>query len=122
MLYSPLSIGRWARQQGALPSGEEPVVLKRIYDLDAIKRTVVLWLAYMAVLWAVFAIGLWETTAYALVCAATLTKSLYIADSFPAKRWVETKALKDLTFSRAEQVLGLAGILCLVGAALAEAF
>ncbi|HOG47607.1 MAG TPA: hypothetical protein PLB78_13320, partial [Anaerolineae bacterium] len=32
-------------------------------------------------------VGLWETTAYALVCAVTLTKSLYVADSFPARRW-----------------------------------
>lgn len=67
-------------------------------------------------------IGLWETTAYALVCAATLTKSLYVADSFPAKRWVETHSLGDLSLTPAEWMAIAGAVLCLVGAALAEAF
>ncbi len=67
-------------------------------------------------------IGLWETTAYAVVCAVTLTKSLYVADSFPARRWLETKGWKDLSFSPTEVAVGLFGILCLLGAAAVEAF
>ena len=34
-------------------------------------------------------IGLWETSAYAVFCGLTLTKSLLVADSFPAKEWAE---------------------------------
>ena len=30
-------------------------------------------------------IGLWETTAYSLVCGVTLTKSLLISETFPPK-------------------------------------
>lgn len=67
-------------------------------------------------------IGLWETSAYAVACAVTLTKSLLIADSFPAKRWAETRHLKDLSFTTAEKVIGLAGILSLIAAAVVEAF
>lgn len=67
-------------------------------------------------------VGLWETTAYAVICAVTLTKSLHVADSFPAGRWVETKQLRELSFTSAEKLVALAGVLCLIGAALAEAF
>lgn len=66
-------------------------------------------------------IGLWETTAYALFCAMTLTKSLLVANSFPAKEWAEKHALRSLTFSGTEKVLGLLALLCLFGAALVEA-
>lgn len=67
-------------------------------------------------------IGLWETTAYVLVCAVTLPKSLYVADGFPARKWVETRNLKDLRFKRVEAALIVVALLCLLFAALAEAF
>lgn len=67
-------------------------------------------------------IGLWETTAYVLICAVTLNKSLYVADSFPAKRWTETRQLRDLRLSRAEILLSVAGIASLFGAGTIEAF
>ncbi len=67
-------------------------------------------------------IGLWETTAYVLICAVTLTKSLYVADSFPAKQWTETRRLRDLRFSRAELAVAAVGLACLVVAAVVEAF
>lgn len=45
-------------------------------------------------------IGLWETSAYVLICAVTLSKSLLVSDTFPAKRWAKTTPIKDLTFIR----------------------
>ncbi len=66
-------------------------------------------------------VGLWETTAYAIICALTLTKSLLVASSFPAKEWTEVYSLKELRFSKAEKVLGLLATLSLVVAALVEA-
>ena len=39
-------------------------------------------------------IGLWETTAYVLLCAVTLPKSLNVAATFPAKEWTITTALQ----------------------------
>ena len=56
-------------------------------------------------------VGLWETTAYALICAVTMTKSLHVADSFPAKKWVEVKALRDLRFTAIEKALVAASAL-----------
>ncbi len=67
-------------------------------------------------------IGLWETTAYVLTCAATLTKSLNIADTFPPQTWAETRTLKTLDFNTMEIIVAAFGLLCLVGAALVEAF
>lgn len=66
-------------------------------------------------------IGLWETTAYVLVCAATLPKSLLVAAGFPAKEWTEIRRIADLRFAPGERwVLG-AGGLSLLFAALSEA-
>ena len=67
-------------------------------------------------------IGLWETTAYVLICAVTLTKSLYVADSFPAKRWIEIKQLKDIRFTSNEYLIIAVGACCLLWAAFVEAF
>ncbi len=67
-------------------------------------------------------IGLWETTAYVLTCAVTLTKSLNIADTFPPQTWAETRTLKTLDLSPTEIIVTTLGGLCLVGAALVEAF
>lgn len=67
-------------------------------------------------------IGLWETTAYVLICAVTLDKSLYIADTFPAKKWTEIRKLKDLHFSKTEIVIIVASIASLLGAGIIEAF
>ncbi len=67
-------------------------------------------------------IGLWETTAYVLICAVTLDKSLNIADSFPAKQWSEVRRLRDLRFSRAEIAVTVISLTCLLVAALIEAF
>ncbi len=66
-------------------------------------------------------VGLWETTAYALICAVTLTKSLNIADTFPAKQWTETRKLKDIDFSVAEKIVVLISALMLITAAYIEA-
>ncbi|HHV44903.1 MAG TPA: hypothetical protein GXX57_09610 [Firmicutes bacterium] len=66
-------------------------------------------------------IGLWETSAYAIFCAVTLTKSLLVADSFPAKEWAEKHTLRSLRFSGTEKALGLLAFLFLIGAALIEA-
>ncbi len=67
-------------------------------------------------------IGLWETGAYAVVCAVTLTKSRLIADTFPATTWEEQHSLRDLTFTRTELgVLIMSGVM-LVGAAVTEAW
>jgi uncharacterized protein YjeT (DUF2065 family) len=66
-------------------------------------------------------VGLWETTAYALICAVTLTKSLNIADTFPAKQWTETRRLRDISFGVGEKTLVLISVLILVTAAYIEA-
>lgn len=67
-------------------------------------------------------IGLWETTAYALVGAVTLPKSLLVADKFPAKEWSQTRKLKDIKFSNAEICILLVGITVLLVAAIIETF
>jgi hypothetical protein len=67
-------------------------------------------------------IGLWETSAYAVLCAVTLPKSLLVSDTFPARRWVSQRTLKDLRFTKGELALAAAGLACLVGAAYVEAF
>lgn len=66
-------------------------------------------------------VGLWETTAYALICGVTLTKSLHIADTFPAKQWSEVRRFKELHFSTTEKVYLLVSIFLLGLAAYIEA-
>lgn len=66
-------------------------------------------------------VGLWETTAYALACAVTLTKSLYIASTFPARRWAETRKLKEIKFDTPETIVAVTSILLLIVAAFVEA-
>jgi hypothetical protein len=66
-------------------------------------------------------VGLWETTAYALICAVTLTKSLNIAETFPPRQWSETRKLKELSFDLSEKLLIALSIAMLIGAAAVEA-
>ena len=66
-------------------------------------------------------VGLWETTAYALICGVTLTKSLYIADTFPAKTWSQVRKLKNLKFSTEEKLMALLSVILLATAAYIEA-
>ncbi len=66
-------------------------------------------------------IGLWETSAYGLICGVTLTKSLYIAETFPAKEWSQVRKLNELKFSTAEILLALLGSTLLAAAAYIEA-
>jgi len=67
-------------------------------------------------------VGLWETTAYVLICAATVTKSRLISDTFPAREWSEQRRFKELEFSRSERAVLATSILFLLGAATVEAF
>lgn len=67
-------------------------------------------------------IGLWETTAYVLLCAVTLPKSLNIAATFPARQWSRTCTLMEIRYSRPEFSIAALGVFSLVGAALIEAF
>lgn len=67
-------------------------------------------------------IGLWEITAYLSICAITLNKSLFVADTFPAKKWTKTTPLKDVTFTRSEVVAATLSVSALVLAAYIEAF
>lgn len=66
-------------------------------------------------------VGLWETTAYALVCAVTLTKSLNIAETFPARQWSQTGKLREIGFDGSEKALLLAGVTLLIVSAYIEA-
>lgn len=66
-------------------------------------------------------VGLWETTAYALICGVTLTKSLNIAATFPAKKWSSVRKLKDISFNVAEKTLAVVSVALLVLAAYIEA-
>jgi hypothetical protein len=67
-------------------------------------------------------IGLWEVSAYAIICAVTISKSLNIADTFPAKKWSVTRKLSDLRWSAQERALLAVGFSFLVIAALVEGF
>jgi hypothetical protein len=67
-------------------------------------------------------IGLWETTAYVLICGVTLNKSLLVADTFPARKWTKTTGWKEISFTRSEILISIATILSLLGAAYTEAF
>jgi hypothetical protein len=66
-------------------------------------------------------IGLWETSAYAVVCGVTLTKSRLIADTLPATAWEAQRPLRTLTFTRSERRLLVIGLVMLIGAAVTEA-
>lgn len=66
-------------------------------------------------------VGLWETSAYALICGVTLTKSLNVADTFPAAKWSVTRKLKELEFGLAEKLMAAASILMLIISAVIEA-
>lgn len=67
-------------------------------------------------------IGLWETTAYVLLCAVTLPKSLLTSRTFPAKIWVKSMPLKDLRFTKPEIIIAGLSLIVLCFAAAAEAF
>jgi hypothetical protein len=67
-------------------------------------------------------IGLWETTAYVLLCAVSLPKSLNEAATFPAKQWSRTRKLQDIRFSPSELAIAALGVCSLLGAAFVEAF
>lgn len=65
-------------------------------------------------------IGLWETTTYILVCAVTLPKSLYIANTFPATKWDCVRKLSDVKLDRKEIVILVIGGCSLIAAAIIE--
>lgn len=67
-------------------------------------------------------IGLWEVSAYAIICAVTMTKSLNISETFPPKKWSVTRKLSDLHWDSQEKALSLVGLLLLAGAAVIEGF
>lgn len=67
-------------------------------------------------------VGLWETTAYSLVCAVTLPKSLYISETFPAKVWAMKHKLKDLNFNNSEIALLVLSGIALISASIIETF
>jgi len=67
-------------------------------------------------------IGLWETSAYVLICAVTLPKSMLVSSTFPAKAWVKSTPLKDVRFTKLEIVIGGLGLVVLCLAAIVEAF
>ena len=65
-------------------------------------------------------VGFWETTAYVLACSVTLSKSLYISNTFPAKRWDVVRKFKDIKLSLREQVVMIICILFLLSSAITE--
>lgn len=67
-------------------------------------------------------VGLWETGAYAIMCAVTLPKSLLVSATFPAREWVDRRTLSEVSFTRLEAGLVALSVLMLVGAAIVEAF
>ena len=67
-----------------------------------------------------FKIGFWETTAYVLACSITLPKSLYIANTFPAKQWDTVRKFRELKLSKKEQLLVIICAILLVSAAVIE--
>lgn len=66
-------------------------------------------------------VGLWETTSYALICGVTLTKSLYISDTFPAKEWSSISKLNEISFNFTERILAVVSLAILVLSAFIEA-
>jgi hypothetical protein len=67
-------------------------------------------------------VGLWETSAYAIMCAVTLPKSLLISATFPAREWMDRRTLNEVGFTLLEGALIALSVLMLVGAAIMEAF
>lgn len=67
-------------------------------------------------------VGLWETTAYAVMCAVTLRMSRLVADGFPAREWVQRRSLRQLWVSGVEWALVATSVVLLTGAAVIEAF
>jgi hypothetical protein len=67
-------------------------------------------------------IGLWETSAYAIAFAVTFPKSLLVSATFPAREWMDKRALSDALFTPGEIALMGLSLLMLVGAAIVEAF
>ncbi len=65
-------------------------------------------------------VGFLETTAYALTCAVTLPKSLYVSKTFPAKKWAEIRRFKDLKFTQTELIFLFAGGIAITIAAIIE--
>jgi hypothetical protein len=65
-------------------------------------------------------VGLWEVTSYILICSVSLTKSLYISDTFPAKKWISTKKLRDIKFSKSEIFIVIIALISLIMAAVIE--
>ncbi len=65
-------------------------------------------------------VGLWETTAYSTIYAVTMTKSLLISDSFPAKKWSKIRKLEEIKFTSREIFITAFALLCLVTAAVIE--
>lgn len=67
-------------------------------------------------------IGLWELSAYAIICGVTITKSLYISETFPPKSWIVERKLKDIKFDQTEKALLVLGYALLIIAALIEGY
>lgn len=67
-------------------------------------------------------VGLWETSAYAIMCAVTLPKSLLVSATFPAREWIDRRTLSEVGFTPLEVGLVALSVLMLVGAAIVEAF
>jgi len=67
-------------------------------------------------------IGLWEVSAYAIICAVTITKSLNISETFPPKKWSVTRKLSDLVWDGQEKALLFVGLAFLIIAGFVEGF
>lgn len=67
-------------------------------------------------------IGLWEVSAYAIICAVTMTKSLNISETFPPKKWSVTRKLSDLVWDGQEKALLFVGLAFLIIAGFVEGF
>lgn len=65
-------------------------------------------------------IGLWETTAYALICAVSLPKSLLTSETFPAKEWLQQRSFKDIKLSIDEIIITVLSAIMLISAAIIE--
>jgi hypothetical protein len=66
-------------------------------------------------------VGLWETSACALICAVTLPHPLLISETFPPRAWSETRKLSDLRLGHQETVVLFLAIAMWLGAAVSEA-
>lgn len=66
-------------------------------------------------------IGLWETTAYAIFCGVTISKSLNISDTFPAKKWSKTLTFDEIKLNKSEWTLILLACVMIFSSAIIEA-